>query len=155
LVDEYEKTSAGILDILGPITNMLRLLPATRSLVLQLDKWRMFRPIDDPVSYVYDRIYRKLSDYVHALPDMTDIGTRLLLSPEALFHENKLFPDKLREHLDLLHEIVDVGFVVMINVLIDGFEDSEEIKASIRERTENVDFKVLDLRYASLRLRSI
>jgi hypothetical protein len=155
MADECEKTSAGILDVLGPITNILRLLPATRTLVLQLDEWRMFRPVGDPFSYVYGKIYHQLSDYVHALPDMTDIGTRLLLSPEALFNEDKLFPDKLKQHLELLHEIVDVGFVVMINVLIDEFEDSEKIKASIRERAENVEFKVLDLRYASLRLRSI
>ncbi len=47
----------------------------------------MFRPIDDPVSHAYDMIYRQLFDYVHALPDLTDIGTRLLLSPEYLFDE--------------------------------------------------------------------
>jgi hypothetical protein len=155
LTEEYESTSGGILDALDPITNILRLLPTTRTLVSQLDEWHMFRPINDPISFVYGEIYRKLSDYVHALPDMTDIGTRLLASPDALFDENKLLPGKLREHLELLHEIVDVGFVVMINVLIDQFEDSEEIKASIRERADAKEFKVLDLPYTSLRLQSI
>lgn len=150
-----EDNSAGILDVLEPINTILRLRPKIRTMVTQLDEWGRFKPIEDPVSSIYDRIYRKLSDYVHALPDATDIGARLLTAPEDLFDEYKVMPDKLREHLQLLHEVMDTSMVIMINVLIDGFEDCEDIKAQIQERRNNPCFTRLKLKESTNRLHNL
>jgi len=146
--DDLEKVSGGIFDILAPLIVELR--PPVKTVLCQLSDWGILRSIDDPITTAY-QIYGRLSEEVHVLPDRTDIGRRLLLKPEKLLEEHLVMPEHLREHLDLLHQVIDVGTVVLANIL--RKEPLEyEVKLGLQTRLKDPDFQRLRLTQAAKRI---
>ena len=66
-----EKESGGIFDIISPLFENKVLLPAVPSLkmmVEQLSGWKMFEPMADPVSEIYEDLYVPLCEDTHLFP---------------------------------------------------------------------------------------
>ena len=80
--EEFEETSAGIYDKIGPIVEDRKVRLTIKTIIRQLDQWDIFNPVSDPVASIYRGIYGRLSADVHVEPDRTDIGKRLLSEEE-------------------------------------------------------------------------
>ncbi len=152
IVDELEKTSAGIYDKISPLfedETLRKIIPNVRSIVEQLSDWGIFDPIQeivDPVEYVYDFYYRELSADVHVAPDKTNIGRRLLAEKELF--EIEVIPDELNKYAEDLHRVIDIGMVIELNIMEDLI--NEESKKWLNERL--VVITELELNYASTKI---
>lgn len=137
---ELEKTSMGIYDKIFPLfenETFKKIIPDVKSIVSQLTEWEIFDPIQeivDPVEYVYDGFYKKLSADVHVEPDKLTIGRRLLVG-EELF-ETKILLNELNKYAETLHRVMDLGIVVELNIL--GNLVNEESREQLEEELEAI-----------------
>lgn len=156
VVEDLEKTSGGIYDKLTPLFEdpiLRRIIPSVRVITEQLSDWSMLDPIPDPVGVIYDGLYGRLSANVHVTPDMTDVGARLLFKPTEIFSSGELLRDRLSEYASLLHEVIDVGMVVELNIMKRHIEKYEEVKANLREKLSALE--ELELKYSIKRLKEL
>ena len=155
--DELEETSAAIFDKTAIIfedskfRKELIYLQNFREIIEQIAVWNIFNPIQDPMELVYNKIYGDLSNNVHVIPDKTDIGTRLL-SQKDLF-ETEVIPDELSKFMKVLHEVVDIGVVIELNVLSDWINQDREVKTKLRERLTVIED--LELNFSSEKLKRL
>jgi len=148
----WETTSAGIYDAVGVLIKERKFRPPMPVLVEQIFHWAFLEPIHDWKGKVYG-LYGKLSGDVHVEPDRTDIGRVLLLQPDWLFKEKEVIPEVLKEYLDFLRRVVDIGVVIELNVLIDNARKYEEVRFNLSERVPELE--ALGLSISLERLRSL
>lgn len=93
--------------------------------------------IDIPNAFdvIYDNLYRDLSKDVHVVPDATDMGRRLLAEKD--FMEIEVIPGELAKYMKTLHELVDIGIVIELNILRDWIELGD--KTTLRERIATLE----------------
>jgi hypothetical protein len=155
--DELEGTSAAIFDKTAIIFEDSKFEkefihhPNFREIIEQIADWNIFDPIQDPMELVYNKIYGELSKNVHVIPDETDIGRRIL-SQRDLF-ETDVNPDELSKFVKVLHEVVDIGIVIELNVLSDWINQDREVKTKLRERLAVIED--LGLKFSSEKLKRL
>lgn len=148
---ELEEVSVEIFDKIAPLfrdSTLRRLIPQLKIIIKQLADWGILDPIPDPVKKVY-ALYSNLSTEVHVIPDKTDIGRRIL-SQKDLF-EVDVMPQELNKLMMILHEIVDIGIVIELNVLSDWIDQNEKTKTKLKERLAVTED--LELKFSSEKLR--
>lgn len=150
--EEFEKTSAGICDKIGPLIKDLDFRPQVRMIISQLEHWGIFNPIPDAEKLIYKGIYARLSADVHVIPDKTDIGRRILKESDKLF-DQEILQDTLHEYVLSLHEVMDLAVVVELNIMKDLIGQFDEAQANLRGQIETVD--KLGLKYSSIRAREL
>jgi len=101
-------------------------------MVEQLAEWRIFDPIENPLKYVYDDIYKELSADIHVVPDRTNIGRRLLAEKELF--ETEVIPDEINKYTETLHKVMDIGIVAELNILEDLTNMNEKVRKWLNER---------------------
>ena len=155
--DELEGTSAAIFDKTAIIFEDPKFRkkfiyrPNFREIVEQIADWNIFDPIQDPVELVNDKIYGELSNNAHVIPDKTDIGRRIL-SQKELF-KTEVNPDELSKFVKVLHEVVDIGIIIELNILSDWINQDREVKNRLRERLVVIDD--LGLKFSSEKLKKL
>lgn len=150
---ELEEVSAGIFDKIGPIfenSKLRDLIPKPKVIIEQLAAWGILNSIPNPIDNVY-KIYDDLSAEVHVIPDKTDIGRRLL-SQKDLF-EIDVMPEELNKFMTILHQVVDIGIVIELNVLSDWISWNGKTKAKLKERLAVIEN--LELKFSLEKLKSM
>jgi len=150
--EDFEKTSAAIYDKIFPIPEdpeLKKLIPIPKKIIEQLSEWGILDPISRNIIY---EIYTNLSADVHVIPNKTDIGRRLLKG-EDLF-ETTVILDELNKFFNLLHEVMDIGIVIELNVLNDWIQQNGIVKDRLKERLSIME-KDLQLNYASSKIRKL
>ena len=150
---ELEEISAGIFDKVGPIfknSKLKNLIPQPKVVIEQLSEWEILDSISEPLEKVYN-LYSNLSAEVHVIPDKTDIGRRLLLQKDLF--ETEFMPEELREFITILHEVMDIGIVIELNVLSDWISQDGKTKAKLKKRLAIM--KDLELKLSSEKLKSL
>lgn len=122
-----EEQSGEIFDRISPLFGnkvLYPVVPSLRTMVEQLSAWRMFEPISDPVSEIYDDLYWLLCKDTHVIPDMTMMGRLMAVGkdPSPIFEPTQEEFDRFRVHLC---RVAEVGALAVLNVLED---DDEAIK---------------------------
>jgi len=133
--EDLEETSAAIFDRIAILFDNTEFqkqyvdLPSFATIIQQLMEWEV---IDLPNSFdkLYVEIYGNLSKEVHSVPDTTDVGRKLVLDKD--FMETQVIISELDQYLKLLHEIIDIGIVIELNLLKDWFELGD--KSKFKER---------------------
>lgn len=148
---QLEGMSATIHDMIMVVIENPAYRPSIRTIVKQLKAWDIFNPISNPVKVVSKTIYGELSADVHVIPDKTDIGRRLL-SQKDLF-ETDVNPDELSKFIKVLHDVVDIGIVIELNVLSDWIDQDREVKTKLRGRL--VVLEDLGLKFSSKKLKKL
>ncbi|MHA1722511.1 MAG: hypothetical protein ACTSXW_05470 [Candidatus Baldrarchaeia archaeon] len=151
--EELEKVSGAIFDKIAPIledTTLKRLEPRINVIVEQLAEWGIFNPISDSANYVYS-IYKDLSIEVHVFPDRIDIGRRLLQGKDLF--EVTVVLEELNKFLKTLHEVMDIGVIIELNILNDWIKGFEEVKCKLRKRLPVI--KDLELNCSYLKLENL
>ncbi len=121
-----------------------------KTIIEQLSEWKMLESIENPVENLYN-IYKKLSADVHVTPDNTDTGRRLLLQEK--FFEVNVIPDELSKFMNVLHDVIDIGIVMELNILGDWIAQDKEIRDKLRGRLNVIEN--LELEHSSERLKSL
>ena len=123
-------------------------IPPLSVVVKQLIEWQV---LDLPNSFdiVYENLYRNLSKDVHAIPDATDVGRKLL--SERDFMETEIIPSEIADYMKVLHEVMDIAIVVELNVLRDWIESGGKIKLRKRVKT----LQDLELKYSIRNLKNL
>lgn len=151
--EDLEKTSGAIYDKISPIVDDPDFRPSMKTIIRQLNHWGILDSVPDPVDMIYNRLYRRLSTNVHVVPDMTDIGSRLLVKPDEIFSSGEILENKLSEYALLLHEVMDIAVVVELNIMKHHIEKYEEVKTNLWK--EFSALKDLGLRYSIKRMREL
>ena len=104
-------------------------LLSLEEMVKELAELNIFDPIDDihtenPVDVVY-QFYRILSRYAHAEPDKTHIGRRIFLNEKDIFSD-QIIEEELKGYLNSLHNLVDLGLLIELNLLEDLAAQNKE-----------------------------
>ena len=150
--EEFERTSVSIYDKISPIIEESDFRPNVKTIISQLGQWGVFNPIPDPTTSIYKEIYGRLSAYVHAIPDKTDIAGRIFQTPNQIF-DQVLLQDKLSEYTHCLHEVMDLAIVVLLNIMEDLIRQYDEAKTSLRERLKTIE--ELGLKYSLIRAKRL
>ncbi len=153
--EDMEKTSGGIFDKISPIFEdrvLWRLIPPLKKIIEQLSQWGILDPIPDPVNKIYS-IYGNLSADVHVIPDKTDVGRRLLLENENDIFEVDVIPEELSNFMKVLHEVIDIGIVIELNILGDWINQDGGVKTRLKERLAVVED--LGLKYSFEKLNRL
>jgi len=148
----FEQTSASIFDKISPITEdpqLKRLFPSLKKVIEQLSEWSILAPV--PADTVYS-VYSDLSADVHVIPDKTDIGRRIL--KEKDFFEITIIPEELSKLSSLLHNVMDTGIVIELNILSDWIQQNGVIKDRLKGRLLLMETD-LQLDYASLKVKKL
>jgi len=93
-------------------------VPSLKTMVEQLSAWKMFGPMTDSVSEIYDRLYSSLCLDTHLIPDKTMMG-RLMVAgkdPSTVFEPSQ---EEFGRFLDLLCRVAEIGALAVLNVLED------------------------------------
>lgn len=151
---DLEETSAAIFDKTAILFNDRQFqkqfvyIPAFSVMVNQLIEWEI---IDIPNSFavVYKKLYTDLSKDVHVVPDGTDMGRRLLAEKD--FMENEVIPEELTKYMKTLHEVIDLGIVIELNILRDWIELGD--KTRLKERLPTLED--LGLNYGVAKLKAL
>ena len=149
---ELDQTSSGIFDKVGHRIEDPAFRPSVRTLVWQLDEWGIFGSITEAIDIVYGKLYSNLSADVHAVPNKTDIGKRIIAERPDLF-EQHIDQALLREYATTLREIMDVGIVIELNILHDLIERFESVRPKLSERL--TEMEQLGLRYGPMWAREL
>ncbi|MCD6482923.1 MAG: hypothetical protein J7K83_01480, partial [Candidatus Aenigmarchaeota archaeon] len=117
--NKLEQISVGIFDKIAPLyknpeLEKLLIVLKPRIVLEQLSSWKILDPYNHDDVY---RIYKKLSQDVHVIPDKTDIGRRLLQEKDMF--ETTIIQAELEEFLKLLHKVMDIAIVIELNILSD------------------------------------
>jgi len=116
---ELEKQSGAIFDRISPLFEnkvLLPALPTLKTMVEQLSEWKMFEPMIDPVSEVYDDLYGSLCEDTHLDPGKTMMG-RLMVAgkdPSTVFEPSQ---EEFGRFLVLLGRVAEIGALAVLNVL--------------------------------------
>lgn len=149
--DEFKITSGGIYDKIASIVDNPNFRPRMKTIIKQLKDWEILNPIPNADQQIW-KIYQAFSKDVHVIPDRTDIGKVLLLKPKDLFKRKKVYPHLLEEYLEHLHEVIDFGIVIELNILKDNLEH-KEVNTNLRERLHYI--KDLGLIHSTNRVESL
>jgi len=128
-----ESWSGGIFDMISPLFEnkvLLAAVPNIKMTVEQLNAWKMFEPMADPVSEIYDDLYASLCDDTHLIPDKTMMG-RLMIAgkdPSALFEPSQ---EEFDSFMRLLLRLAEIGALALLNVLDDDSRTDEALRAKI------------------------
>jgi hypothetical protein len=147
---QLEEVSVTIHDMIVDVIENPAYRPYIRTIVKQLEAWDIFNPIPNP-GRVVNNIYGELSADVHVIPDKTDIGRRIL-SQKELF-ETEVNPDELSNFVKVLHEVIDIGIVIELNILSDWINQDKEVKNRLRERLAVIED--LGLKFSSEKLKRL
>ncbi len=151
---DLEETSVAILDKTAILFSdpefqkQFVQIPPFSEIVKQLIDWHVV-DIPKPFDTLYGNLYRDLSKDVHAIPDATDVGRRLV--SERDFMEIDVMPEELTKYMKNLHEVIDIGIVVELNILRDWIESGDKIK--LKERLATLED--LGLKYSVTKLKSL
>jgi len=151
---DLEETSAAIFDKTAILFRNREFqkkfvhVPRFPVLIDQLVEWQV---LDIPNSFhiVYDNLYSDLSADVHVAPDATDVGRKLLA--ERDFMEIEVIPEELTKYMKTLHEVIDLGTAVELNILRDWIELGDNDKLKERLKT----LKDLELKYSLGKLEAL
>lgn len=146
----FERTSASIYDKVSPIVEDPKFRLPIKVIVRQLDQWRIFNPLTDAVTLVYDEIYGLLSADVHVIPDRTDIGRRIVAAPDEIL-EQKLLPEAISEYAEFVVKVMDVAIVVELNIMNDFIDKYDEARANLSGRSHELE--QLGLEYSLTRAK--
>lgn len=130
---QLEKQSGAIFDCISPLFEkrvLRRVLPPLRTMVEQLSAWKMFEPITDSVSEVYDRVYSSLCLDTHLIPDKTMMG-RLMVAgkdPSTIFEPSQ---EEFDRFLTLFCCVAEIGALVMLNLVEDDAHADEDLRARV------------------------
>jgi hypothetical protein len=136
LETSLEKQSGEIFDRISPLFENKVLYPAVPSLktmVGQLSAWKMFEPMTDPVSEIYEDLYWSLCKDTHVIPDMTMMG-RLMdagKDPSTIFEPSQ---EEFGRFLGLLGRVAEIGALAVLNVLEDDARTDEIVRARIASK---------------------
>jgi hypothetical protein len=128
-----EKQSGGIFDRVSPLFENKVLhpaLPTLKTMVEQLTAWKMFEPMTDPVSEIYEDLYWSLCKDTHVIPDMTMMG-RLMVAgkdPSTIFEPSQ---EEFDRFLVLLGRVAEIGALGVLNVLEDDARTGQPLRAKI------------------------
>ena len=134
---DLEETSAAIFDKTAILFRDQRFqkqfvyIPTFSVMVKQLIDWEII-DIPDSFAVVYKRLYTDLSKDVHVVPDATDMGRRLLAEKD--FMEIEIVSEELITYMKTLHEVIDMGIVVELNILKDWIKLGDNSK--LKERLD-------------------
>jgi len=109
-------------------------IPSFSTMIKQLIEWEII-DISNSFSVIYGKLYSDLSKDVHVIPDATDMGRRLLAEKD--FMEIEVIPEELTKYMSTLHEVVDLGIVIELNILRDWIELGD--KTPLKERLTTLD----------------
>ena len=131
-----EKQSGEIFDRISPLFGNKVLYPAVpslRTMVEQLSAWRMFEPMSDPLSEIYDDLYWSLCKDTHVIPDMTMMGRLMAVGkdPSPIFEPTQEEFDRFRVHLC---RVAEVGALAVLNVLEDDARSDEILRTKIASK---------------------
>lgn len=118
-----------ILDIVSPLysdKNLNKFTPKFKTIIEQLSVWAMFDPIKNPLIEIYDVVYWDLSKDSHGAPDRTLIGRRL--AAEGKPFEHNIFASEINSFCSKLERVIDIGFVMELNILSDLLKSPKNIK---------------------------
>jgi len=149
-----EETSAAIFDKTAILFNDRQFqkqfvkMPSFSLAVRQLIEWQI---LDIPNSYeiLCEDFYRDLCKDVHVVPDATDVGRRLVSQRD--FMEIEVMPEQLTAYVKRLHNLIDIGTVIELNVLRDWIELGG--KRALKERLNIL--KDLGLKYGVRKLEAL
>lgn len=151
--EEFEQISASIYDKIETKVEETKFRISTKTIVRQLDQWGILQPITKTETQIYNGIYGRLSADVHAIPDRTDIGKRLITESAGLF-EQELLPERLREYANSLHELMDLAIVIELNILAgEHIKKYDEVKKNLRGRLNTLE--QLKLEYSLKRVMQL
>jgi hypothetical protein len=151
---DLEETSAAIFDKTSILFRDRKFqkqfvhIPSFRVIIKQLIEWQV-ADISNAFNVVYENLYRDLSKEVHVVPDATDVGRRLLA--ERDFMEIEVIPDELTKYVKTLHELIDIGIVIELNILRDWIELGD--KTRLKERLPTLED--LGLKYSVAKLKAL
>ncbi|HEY6420437.1 MAG TPA: hypothetical protein VIX59_15695 [Candidatus Binataceae bacterium] len=128
-----ENESSGMLDIVTPLFETKAYFPAVPSLkmmVEQLNGWKMFEPMADPVSEIYDDLYAPLCEDTHLIPAKTMMGRLILAGKDAseLFEPSQ---EEFDRFVSFLHRLAEMGALALLNVLEDDSRADDVLRAKI------------------------
>jgi hypothetical protein len=109
-------------------------IPTFKVIVKQLIAWGVL-DIPNAFDVIYDNLYRDLSKNVHVVPDATDMGRRLLAEKD--FMKIEVIPGELAKYMKTLHELVDIGIVIELNIIRDWIELGD--KTILKERLATLE----------------
>ena len=124
--------------------------PSFSLIVNQLIEWKII-DFSNAYQIVYKGLYNKLSKDVHVAPDRTDIGRRLLQGKDLF--EVTVVLEELNKFLKTLHEVMDIGVIIELNILNDWIKGFEEVKCKLRKRLPVI--KDLELNCSYLKLENL
>jgi len=151
---DFERISASILDKISKIIINRNYDPSFAVMVKQLSTWGILDGINKP-SRVVNALYGKLSPDVHALPDQIDVGRVLLYGSGKLFGPREVMPKVLKDFLDILHKVTDIGVLITLNVWKSNILEYDEVREQLRKRVYDPGFITLDLKYATERITQL
>jgi len=128
-----EKESGGIFDRISALFEsevLLAAVPSLKTMLEQLSAWKMFEPVTDPVSEIYDDLYGSLCKDTHLIPGKTMMG-RLMVAgrdPSTVFEPSQ---EEFGGFLGLLHRVAEVGALAVLNVLEDDARSDDALRAHI------------------------
>lgn len=128
-----EKQSAAIFDAISPLfkdRGLHRVVPSLSMMIRQLSAWKMFEPVTDPVSEIYDDLYWSLSEDTHVVPDMTMIG-RLIMAGKDASTIIEPSPEEFGRFLDLLGRVAEIEALAVLSVLEDDTRTDDTLRAKI------------------------
>ena len=150
---DLEETSAAIFDKTAILFRNRQFqkqfvhVPTFLVTVNQLIEWEII-DIPNPFAVVYEKLYTDLSEDVHVVPDATDVGRKFLAEKD--FMEIEVIPEELAKYMNTLHEVMDLGIVVELNILRDWVQsDKTRLKGRIATLEE------LGLQYGLTKLKAL
>lgn len=139
---DLQENSIGIFDKLEFVMGKREYHVWPSVIFRQLEAWDFFKPIKNAYETVYRRLYPKLSSDVHAIFDRTDIGKFLLKDPEHCFETPRVDQHFLRNYLNDLRDIMEIGIILTFNMLKESLEyekTKNSLKLLINEFSHVVD----------------
>ncbi len=152
---QLEKESGVIFDRISPLFEnkvLFQVAPSLKTMVEQLSAWKMFEPMTDPVSEIYDELYWSLCKDTHVTPDMTMMG-RLMVAgkdPSPVFEPSQ---EEFDRFLGLLGRVAEIGALAVLNVLKDDVRSDETLRAkmaSMQQVAEDISLPRVVLRIQTL-----
>ena len=136
LAAALEKQSGAIFDRLSPLFENKMLhpaIPSLKTMVEQLTAWRMFAPMLNPISEIYDDLYWSLCKDSHVTPDMTMMG-RLMVAgkdPSTVLEPTQ---EEFDRFLMLLGRVSEIAALAMLNVLEDDVRTDQLLRPKIASK---------------------
>jgi len=131
-----ERQSGEIFDRVSPLFENKILhpaIPTLKTMVEQLTAWKMFEPMTDPVSQIYEDLYWSLCKDTHVTPDMTMMGRLMAVGkdPSTVFEPSQ---EEFDRFLVLLGRVAEIGALAVLNVLEDDARSDEIVRAKIASK---------------------